>query len=78
MKKFIILLTICLTLSSCEALHVSQSKNGVQKVLPPGAENFKETDKIFWYSFTRNDTKYLIYYKSFGGYSNSVVIMEDK
>lgn len=78
MKKFIILLTICLTLSSCGDLKVAQSERNVCRALPPGAENFKKTDQDYWYSFTRNNTKYLIYYYSFGVYGECAIIIEDK
>lgn len=78
MKKLIILFIACLFFVSCHQIKVSQSEQGVQSVLPPGAENFSKTNKDYWYSFTGNKTKYLIYYYPSGSYGECAVIIEDK
>ena len=78
MKKIFVLLIICLSFASCHQLKVAQSLEGVSDVIPPGSTDLQKTDKDYWYSFKRNNIKYLVYYYSSGGYGESVIIIEDK
>jgi len=76
MKKLIVLLIVCFAFIGCNT-KLDNSYNRALSIIPPGSSNFQMTDKDYWYSFTRNNIKYLIHYQT-GQYDKRIIIIEDK